>query len=161
MNKRWLLVPLLLILITGVFVYQNRLTNSDSKLDEFGLKNLNDEKISLNDQKGIIILDFMATWCQPCREQMKELKAINNKYKEKITIISISTEERTTIENFKKEYNITWDILLDQEGQTFKDYQVKQIPTLYIIDQDNNLIKNHVGIIKYEELRELIEDEIN
>lgn len=161
MNKKWLLVPLLIILITGIFVYQNRLTNSDSKLDEFELNNLNDEKISLNDQKGIIILDFMATWCQPCREQIKELKAINNEYKEKITIISISTEERTTIENFKKEYNITWDILLDQDGQTFKDYQVNQIPTLYIIDQDNNLIKNHVGIIKYEELRDLIEDEIN
>lgn len=110
------------------------------KAPDFILKTLSGEKVKLSDFEGKkVILNFWATWCTPCREEMPTMEQVYKKYKnQEVEIVAVNAtvgkETVDKVREFTEELNITFPIPLDLEGEVFKVYQIYGLPTTYFID---------------------------
>ena len=105
---------------------------------DFELASLEGEPIRLSELEGkIIILNFWATWCQPCRTEMPALERVWNQYRERdLIILAVNLQESPQrVSAFVQEIGLTFPILLDDDGQVFQQYQVQLYPTTYFIDR--------------------------
>lgn len=129
---------------------------------DFALKDIDGKQFSLSDFRGrIILLDFFATWCGPCKEEMPQLRTLSNLYKnDRLVIVSITVDPahdtESTLRTFVKDHGITWTVARDIAGVTGK-YGVNTIPTLVLIDQSGYVKNRRVGITSSGELQTMIE----
>jgi thiol-disulfide isomerase/thioredoxin/Flp pilus assembly protein TadD len=116
---------------------------------DFRLTTLQGQKIDSEELRGrVVVLDFWATWCPPCRESVPELKELTRKYPaEKLALISISADQdeerwRDYVTNKKMDWSQYWD----KEGNMRKVLNVHAFPTYIIIDQDGVICERIVGM---------------
>jgi len=127
-------------------------SNYDSdKAPDFTLKSTDGKKIKLSDYKGkIVILDFWATWCGPCRIGIPDLIEIQKEYKDKVVVIGISLDQDRTIKDvipFIKEYKINYPVVYGTE-QVVVDYgYIEAIPTTFILDTKRNIVDKFIGLV--------------
>lgn len=119
----------------------------------------------LSDYKGkLVLLDFWASWCTPCRAANKKLIPIYEQYKDKgFEIISFSMDDKERLwKQAIKHDGIPWvqasDLSDLGSSQVAKDYSVSQLPTIYLIDEKGVIIDQNIGI---EQLTELLEQRYN
>ncbi|TFG60518.1 MAG: TlpA family protein disulfide reductase [Spirochaetales bacterium] len=116
---------------------------------DFILKNLAGESKTLTSYRGkIVFLNFWATWCPPCREEMPSIEKLHREFKnEPFVILAIDLrEDLPTVAKFIKDNKYTYEILLDETGLVGGDlYGVEGIPTTYIIGKDGRIIGRLVG----------------
>lgn len=116
------------------------------------MKDLDGKKISLSDYKNkVVLLEFWATWCPPCRDAVPHLTDINNKYTDKdFVILSISVDEgwdtAESLSSFAKENGITYKILVSDDI-TAKLYFVTTIPSTFILDREHRIVRKHFGLM--------------
>ena len=118
---------------------------------DFTAEDISGNIFSLSDFLGkkIIVLDFWASWCAPCRMQNPFFQKIYNKYKESgLLLISISKDEKTSAwrEAVKKE-NMNWlnTIVDGKNKKTFESYSIQTIPLLIVIDKNKKIIGRWTG----------------
>lgn len=142
--------------------FHTKTIRSDYPLaQDFTLVDINGEKFILNDFRGkIVILDFMGATCKPCKEQVIELKSIDNSYNDRVEILSISVHGgkgmNEQLQSFADFYNVKWRIAIDIPGTSF-EYQIKFIPTTIIIDDEGYIRFRHEGIVRAQTLTQEIE----
>lgn len=117
---------------------------------DFHLPDLNEKEIRLSDFRGkVVFLNFWATWCKPCREEMPSMEILYKNFeKDGLVILAISIDRVTTkkdIPPFVKALNLTFPILIDSWGQTDKRYKLMGVPETYIIDQQGILREKVIG----------------
>jgi peroxiredoxin len=116
---------------------------------------------SISDYRGkIVILDFWATWCGPCRQQMPQLQKIHEKFSEnELAVVGISTWENGNPKHFMEKNNFTYQLLLDGDTVANK-YNISGLPTLYVINQNGKIIYSKVGAngsnAEYQKIVEII-----
>lgn len=125
--------------------------SSDKKAADFKLKTLEGKEIKLSDYRGkIVIVDFWATWCPPCRKGIPDLISLQEEYKKDLVVIGISLDQQNTIKDLKpfiENYKINYPVVLGDE-KVVKDYGgINAIPTSFIIDQKGNIVDSHVGLV--------------
>ena len=122
----------------------------------FTLQDLSGKEVSLWQHKGqIVLLDFWATWCAPCRRSIPELVDIQEKYRDQgLVILGISTDDprRTSINSllaFKEQFKINYSILLANRNVTRAYFGTGQmpIPTLFVIDREGKVVDSVVGYV--------------
>jgi cytochrome c biogenesis protein CcmG/thiol:disulfide interchange protein DsbE len=129
--------------------------NKTGKAPEFKLQGIDGKEIKLSDYKGkIVIVDFWATWCGPCRMGVPDLVALQKEYKDKLVVIGISLDRVSGTEKdvkpFMAQYKINYPIIFGNET-VVKDYgDIQAIPTSFIIDQKGNIVDKHVGLVPKE-----------
>lgn len=121
------------------------------KAADFDLKTLEGKSVKLSDYKGkIVIVDFWATWCPPCRKGIPDLVELQKEYKDKLVVIGISLDQQNTIKDlapFIKNYGINYPVVLGTQ-QVVSDYgNIQAIPTSFVIDQSGNIVDTHVGLV--------------
>jgi len=135
------------------------LTGQDAR--DFELTDLEGRRHRLSEQKGhVVLLDFWATWCGPCRITMPLVEKLEREYKPRgLIVYSINlreTREAAAAYIQKKGYGMV--TLLDEKGTIGDSYQVNGIPALFIIGKDGKVSSQMVGVQSEEDLIEALED---
>lgn len=124
---------------------------ASDKAPDFSLKSIDGKIVKLSDYKGkIIILDFWATWCPPCRKGIPDLISIQNEYKNDVVVIGVSLDGDKTIKDvpgFVKEYGINYPIVYGDEKIVTAYGGIQAIPTAFVIDKKGNISDQHVGLV--------------
>lgn len=119
---------------------------------DFTLKTLEGKKVKLSNYRGKkVILNFWATWCPPCKEEIphmeKYYKSLNKKDNVEILAVNLTSSDKSKeyIKEFAKSYDITYPILLDKEGEQQKQYEIVTIPTTFFINESGQIKQKAVG----------------
>jgi peroxiredoxin len=103
---------------------------------DFTLASPDGKKVSLKDFRGkVVLLNFWASWCVPCREEMPSMEKLYREFKDKnFTILAVAVKDRKQDSiNFVKELKLTYPIALDPDGQVGMTYGAWGLPATYLI----------------------------
>ena len=107
---------------------------------QFELETLDGEPLSLEDVKGKkVIVNFWATWCGPCREEMPVFEEYDAQNEDVVVVAVNMTHKDSNVEkitDFVNEYGLTFPVLLDKTGEVSKAYEVINIPSTYFLDEE-------------------------
>lgn len=123
------------------------------------LKDLNGKTIHLNDYKGkVVLVNFWATWCESCKEEFSKLIELQEKYSAKgLVILAVNlAESKPKIQTFLKSHlfpeNI-FDIALDNNSLTYKEWKARGIPTSYLVNQQGRIQEFWVGTFEADDAK--------
>jgi peroxiredoxin len=120
----------------------------------FSLKDLDGTAHSLNQYRGkVLIVNFWATWCPPCRAEMPAFNRMWHKLDHRHTqFVAINVgEDADTIFTFISEQELDFPILLDPDGREIERWPMKALPTTFIIDTDGNIRYRAVGSREWDQ----------
>jgi len=121
----------------------------DNRAPDFTLKDLNGQDVTLSAFRGkIVMVNFWATWCGPCKKEMPFFQAISDNWsQEDLKILAISKEGTATVFNWKnsQEEVYTFTFLLDSEGEVSELYNITEIPRTFFIDAEGIIRKIKVN----------------
>ena len=135
---------------------------------DFALRSLGDQNLRLSEHLGdVVVINFWATWCGPCRQEMPLLDEIYNKYKlAGLTLLSINLDDSAErASEMAQTLKVTYPVLLDERKEVSRAYEVGSMPLTVLIDRE--------GVVRYvsegfkpgyekrytEQLRKLLNDE--
>jgi len=129
--------------------------NEKKKIEKAEFFNSKNKKVSLNDYKSnIVIINFWATWCAPCKEEMPHLNQLKSKYKFKdieIIPINIADEELKKSKEFFEELSIdNLEVFYGSSLDLAKEFKLRGIPTTIIIDKEGYEFARIIGFIDFE-----------
>jgi len=158
--KRFLPVVFITVFINGWFAsalahdpkyHGFNLTTFDPPFPapEFQLPGLTGGELTLEDYKGkFVLLNFWATWCPPCLEEMPSMEIIHQRYKDKdFTVVAISSDEggKTDIEPFIDKLGVTFPILMDADKAVSSVYGAVNLPLSFILNPEGKVIAGSEG----------------
>jgi peroxiredoxin len=152
------LTPIVMILTLSVV----NTSYGQTAAPDFTLTDIKGTHFTLSDFRGrIVLLDFFATWCDPCKAEIPHLQALWKTYQtDVLMIISIGVDTThdtvSMLTDFAKENGMTWTVARDTSDVTRK-YGVTAIPTLVLIDQTGNIKSQFMGLTEKETLQAKIE----
>lgn len=125
-----------------------------SAVPDFKLASTDGTLQSLSSYRGKqVIINFWATWCPPCKEEMPLLELYGQKYAETLVILGVNSgEEPDVVRPVIEKMGITFPILLDQAGNVTDLYYVKDFPYTFFIDEAGILRGQHIGLLSEERL---------
>jgi cytochrome c biogenesis protein CcmG, thiol:disulfide interchange protein DsbE len=144
--NRWHLLFLTILVFGSAWVWVSRVPEAvlargpqpavGYPAPNFTLKTLSGETLTLADLRGTpVVLNFWATWCDPCRRELPALQATAASYGEQVVILGIDEgEAASTVAEFIPQFGLTYPILLDEEFTVGDLYNVRGMPTTFFID---------------------------
>ena len=130
----------------------------------FVLTTSSGKEIELQKLSGkVVVVNFWATWCGPCRAEIPGMLEVYAKYKEKgLEIVGISLDQSgwRVINPFVERMNITYPVVWDR-GEVAQAYGgIQAIPTTFIIDREGNVVKRHMGYLSREAFEQVLQQYI-
>lgn len=125
----------------------------------FTLQELEGGTLSLEDLAGKpVLLNFWATWCDPCREEAPVLQSFHERYGDRVTLVGVNLRESPReIRPFLAEFGVTYRNVLDRDGRVAEAYALRGVPESWIIDA-RGIARGHVaGQVTFEQLQRLYE----
>jgi peroxiredoxin len=131
-----------------------------SKAPDFTLLNLQDESVNLSEYKGrVVLINFFATNCAPCRVEIPDFVRLQDKYGSKgfaVIGISVDQNEKRILPGFVQALRINYPILL-ATSKVIKDYgNIYALPASFLIDRDHRILKHYTGMVTKHELEPII-----
>jgi len=117
---------------------------------EFALVDLDEKPVRLSDYRGkVVFLNFWATWCKPCREEMPSMEVLHKNFaKDGLVVLAVSIDRVTTTKDippFIKSMNLSFPVLIDSWGKTDMPYKRMGVPETFIIDQEGVIREIVIG----------------
>ena len=148
--------------VTQIDAFSNiPITLHGREAEDFSLRLLNSEnELALHDLKGkVVVMNFWATWCAPCRAEMNALERLERQYRQDgLVVLAINEEEIPDIvQEYIDDERLDLTVLLDRFGLVGRQYEVYELPTTFIIDRER-IIRDHlIGARTEEDFRLAIE----
>ncbi len=119
----------------------------------FSVTDLNGRAISSADLRGkVVIVNFWATWCPPCREEIPDLIALQTKYRDQLVVLGISEDEGPVgeVEAFVAEHKMNYPVALTTPELRKVFRGVTALPTTFVVDREGRIAQKHVGLLNAE-----------
>ncbi len=147
--KKIVLVSLCYLLLPAALAGQG-LSPVKGKPDapDFSLPDLDGKTHRLSDYRGkVVVVNFWATWCPPCRFEMPSMQSAWLKTKDKgVVILAIDVgEDEDTIFTFTGDYPVEFPLLLDEDSKIIHQWSVRGLPTTFVIDPDGRIVYRAIG----------------
>ena len=131
-----------------------------SPAPDFTLQTVDGTPLRLSDLKGKpVFMNFWATWCVPCREEMPAMQALYEQYRDRgLVVLAVNMEEdEARVRRWVDQGGFTYTFVLDSEGQQLKRYNVNAAPTSYFIGRDGVIRDLKLGAISRAEMETKVE----
>jgi len=114
----------------------------------FTLSDLGGHAWTLKDLQGkVVLVNFWATWCPPCRKEMPDLESLYEKFKDQgLVILAISDEEMSKVRPFIQERKISYPVLLDPGRKVNDQFKIEGIPKSFVYDRDGKLVAQSIDM---------------
>ena len=143
------LMLLISVFVSSVFAATEAEDKEDEKAaPDFTLKSLKGSNLKLSEFRGdVVMINFWATWCGPCQQEMPILNDLYLKYRDEgLTMLGVNVEKNTSkAADMIRELRVVYPVLFDKQSQVSKDYNVDDMPTTVLVDRDGNLRYVHQG----------------
>lgn len=124
----------------------------------FTVTDMNGQTVSLASLKGKpVFLNFWATWCPPCVEEMPDIQRMYAKYGDKVHFVIVNIDgTKPDVTAFMENHAFSFPVALDTNGSAASAYAVQAIPTSYIIDADSNVVDSHIGALSAGDMESFV-----
>jgi peroxiredoxin len=125
---------------------------------DFTLADLQGKTWELKSLHGkVVLVNFWATWCPPCRKEMPDLEALHQRFQDQgFVILAISDEEQDKVRPFIAEYKINYPVLLDPGRKVNDLFQVEGIPKSFVYDRDGKLVAQSIDMRTREQFLQML-----
>ncbi len=157
-KAKWYLLIALVAILGGAWIQVTHVPTTDQVIadvaahvnfqaPDFTLATLDGKSMSLKELRGqVVLINFWATWCQPCRAEMQDIQAAYQQHPDGFVVLAINNEEGDiVVRNFFSQFNLTFPILLDSDGVVARQYRVQGLPTSYFIDRAGIVRAANIG----------------
>jgi len=171
-SKRFMWISITVLAIAAiVFILRNSNTAEGSSLSaknspgevapaapEFRLLSIDGRPVSLSDFHGkVVILDFWATWCPPCRREIPDFIALQSKYEgQGLQIVGVALDEPDKVKGFAKSWGMNYPVLLGDDDIANLYGGISGIPTTFLIDRTGKIAGRYEGFRSKEEFETAI-----
>ncbi len=131
---------------------------------DFQLVALDGSLMSLSSYRGqVVVLNFFASWCAPCRQEAADLEQAWRKYRGTgVQFLGIGYKDAPSkAQDFVDTFNITYPIAVETDNLTARAYGVTGVPETFIIDQEGNLVRHFLGAITLEQISQEVDPLLN
>ena len=131
-----------------------KLLKDAAPMADFTVTDLDGRQISSNSLRGkVVLVNFWATWCAPCRAEIPDLIALQQKYRDHVVVIGISEDESPveTVRAFALEQKINYPIAMTTPELAKVFRGVSALPTTFVLDREGKLAQRHVGLLNARE----------
>jgi thiol-disulfide isomerase/thioredoxin len=140
-----------------------RFVRNPDPAPEFKLTGLDGKPVTLADSKGkVILLNFWATWCGPCRAEIPDLVELQNKYKDRLQILGlvVDDDDQDAIKDFVEKFGINYPVAIATNDIRMQYGGIAALPTSFVLDAEGRIVQKHEGLrdpVLYEtEVRALL-----
>ncbi len=149
-----------IFLIFTLFIVSAYAQSVNSKAPDFSAKDLQGNPVKLSDLKGkVVLIDFWASWCVPCKKSMPHIIELYNGYKDNsFTVIAVNIDtELKKLKEFENDLNaeFPFTVIFDKDSEIPPLYEVEGMPTTVVIDKDGKIKYKEVGYT--DELKEKLD----
>ena len=127
-----------------------RFYKNPAAVTDFTVRDLDGRTISLASLRGkVTLVNFWATWCGPCRAEIPDLVALQEKYKSQLQVIGISEDEAApaVVKRFAAQFNVNYPVAMVTPELEKLFGSVSALPTSFVIDREGRLVQKHVGML--------------
>lgn len=163
--SRWIFWIVGALLVAGLIVAglrQGKQLKGQAAFD-FELKKFEGGTVKLSDYRGkLVMVDFWATWCGPCRAEMPFLIKLAKEYESKnVAFIAVSQDDPDTAEEDIREFTKDFPKLAPYVAYTTEEvaraYKIEALPTMYLVGPDGKIVAGHRAMMDEDDLREMLE----
>lgn len=126
----------------------------------FELPTMDGELVDLHGHHGkVVILNFWASWCQPCMQEAPHLQNFYKDHQQDVEILAINLTHKDDVvraQQFVQDYQLTFPVLLDEEGEVSTMYGAFTIPTTIVLNREGTITKQIAGPVDEAYLQELV-----
>ena len=129
---------------------------------QFSLSSLEGKTVAMKDLTNkVVIVDFWATWCGPCREEIPHLNELYSELKGKgleIVGISMDTDGTDGVKDFAREFRIQYPIVMGDEKVAESFGGIIGLPTTFVIDRQGKVAKKYIGLPPADDMRKIVKE---
>lgn len=152
------------ILLTVCLLIGVGVSSAGQKASDFALRSVSDGNIRLSEYYGdVVMLNFWATWCGPCRQELPVLEELQKKFKRAgFTVLAVNVDTPDVdVADYLSEFQISFPVLLDQSHEVVKKYNIRAMPGSVFLSRDGEIRHVHLGYKdgdqrKYEQIIEAL-----
>jgi Peroxiredoxin len=125
---------------------------------DFTLTDLQGKPWHLHDLRGqVVLVNFWATWCPPCRKEMPDLQALYEKYKDQgFVILAISDEDAAKVTPFISQRNISYPVMLDPGRKVNELFRVEGIPKSFVYDREGKMVAQSIDMRTRSQFQQML-----
>lgn len=154
MRNFFRILPILILVALLGCSRQQKPAVEGNQAPDFTLNTLNGELVKLSDLKGqVVIVNFWATWCPPCREEIPSMMRLNAAMAGKpfrMLCVSIDEGGKLAVEEFFRKSGFSLPVLMDADKRVGKLYGITGVPETFVIDRRGVILKKVVGAMEWD-----------
>ena len=128
--------------------------NSAKLAPDFSLTDVTGHPLKLSDYRGKpVVLDFWATWCEPCKQEIPHLIELQNKYPQRVQVIGISMDDDgDPVRAFQQQYKMNYPVAVGSAKLADQYGGVLGLPITFVIDSNGHIIARHIGATNFADI---------